>query len=328
VAGLAAALTTLGAARPAHAYCRTTTVGVPADYDPTEVGCWVQGYPLYWTNACVSYDLQKDASEQMSYDSAAAAIAQAFSQWTGTACPTDGSGPSRVSIDVRDFGPVDCGTVEYNQYGPNQHTIVFRDDTWPYHDSSNTLALTTVTFDPDTGEIYDADMEINSTMPLTAWDPANPYAPIAADGYDFLSIVTHETGHFLGMAHSADDHATMFAHYTPGATAMRLLTADDVAGICSIYSPDGTRNTSPQAVPPNGQVPEGACDATPRHGWTSSCCASEVGGQCQPPPAVSCDVSNGAGAPQQGRPGWLALGALSLALVGVRARARARARRA
>src|SRR4029077_14426669 len=105
-----------------------------------------------------------------------------FTRWTGQACPTEGNGPSRVSIDVRDLGPVDCNAVQYNQNGPNQHVITFRDDNWPYNDSSNTLALTTVTFNPDTGEIYDADMEINThEHPVTVRDPVPP------TGYDFAS---------------------------------------------------------------------------------------------------------------------------------------------
>src|SRR5689334_23648589 len=47
---------------------------------------------------------------------------------------------------------------EYNQNRGNTNLIVFRDDGWPYEGSSNTLALTTVTYNLDTGEIYDADM--------------------------------------------------------------------------------------------------------------------------------------------------------------------------
>jgi MYXO-CTERM domain-containing protein len=191
-------------------------------------------------------------------------------------------------------------------------------------DQENTLALTTVTFDPDTGEIYDADMEINSTMALTAWDPNNPDAPIPADGYDFLSIVTHETGHFLGMAHSVDMQATMYAHYTQGETVMRLLTADDIDGICNIYPANGTRNASPMAVPPDGVVQEGSCDPTPRHGWTSECCAKlEIGpdgkptGQCAPPKA--CSVAGGAGAGGDARFA-VALAALAAVLVARRRR--------
>jgi hypothetical protein len=269
------------AAPPAAAFCRTTSVSVPADYDPV-AGCWSEGNVLWWRNACVGYSLQASASKQVTLAQAEQAIATAFAKWTGTACESHGATGSRVSIDVRDEGPVECGQVQYNQAQANQHVILFHDDEWPYHDSSNTLALTTVTFDPDTGELYDADMEINATVPLTVSDP------VPSDGYDFESIVTHETGHFLGLAHSGDARATMFAHYNPGATAMRNLTSDDVSGICAAYPPDGTRTTSI-----GSPLPEDACDPTPRHGFSAQCgqpskgCVrSTVGGRTPPPDAA------------------------------------------
>src|SRR5215472_9597530 len=87
----------------AHAFCRTTTAQIPADYEPDAQGCWTAGLPLYWKNACVSYDIQKDSSRQVSYDDAANSIALAFTRWTSAACPTDGTGSSRASIDVRDL---------------------------------------------------------------------------------------------------------------------------------------------------------------------------------------------------------------------------------
>jgi Matrixin len=252
---------TLFPARAAHAFCRTTTISVPADFQPRADVCWDQGNPLFWRNACVGYSISRDASRQVSYDDAASAITRAFTKWTSATCPTDGTHNSRTSIDVRDLGPSDCGTVQYNQDFANQHVIVFRDDTWPHNDVNNTLALTTVTFNPDTGEIYDADMEVNTYQQrVTLADP------VPSDGYDFASIVTHETGHFLGLAHSGDPHSTMFAHYQPGSIAMRNLTQDDVIGICTVYRPDGLRALSGRRTT-FGE----ACDPTPRHGFTTQC---------------------------------------------------------
>lgn len=260
----------LASSTSASAFCRTTTKPVPADFQPSATQCYEGGLPLWWRNACVSYDLQRDASRQVSYDDAANAITRAFTKWTSTSCSTDGTGGSRVSIDVRDFGPVACGNVQYNSDQPNQHVIVFRDDVWPHNDANNTLALTTVVFNPDTGEIYDADMEINTAQQkMTLTDP------VPQDGYDFASIVTHETGHFLGMAHSGDAHATMFAHYQPGSTAMRNLTSDDVNGICTVYPPNGTRAVA-KSVAASGHVTGEACDPTPRHGFGSECNTTET----------------------------------------------------
>jgi hypothetical protein len=227
------------------------------------------------------------------------AMTAAFAKWEGATCPTL-NGSSKLSIDVRYLGPVACDKVEYNTNTsvPNANVILFRDDTWPHDDPNNTLALTTVTYNPSTGELYDADMEINTAQhTFTLADPIPP------DGFDFASAVTHESGHFLGLAHTPDDHATMFARYTQGATTMRNLAADDVAGICSVYLPDGTHSTS------TGPVQEAACDPTPRHGFGSTC---------------GSDAKSGCSVAGEGGGNWAVLLVLGAGLIGLQ-RARKRA---
>jgi hypothetical protein len=265
----------------AGAFCRTTTCPLPPEFSASSAGCQPANFaaycaslnppssalPIWWRNACIGYDIQQSASKQVPYPTAVQSFATAFSKWTGATCT---GGP--VSVGVEDLGPVECDQVQYSSNQGNQHVIIFHDDAWPYNDPNNTLGLTTITFDPDTGEIYDADMEINSTQTLTVSGPLSP------DGYDFLSIITHETGHFFGLAHSGDGLATMFAHYIPGTTTMRNLTADDTTGICSIYAPDGTRDVA-KSVAASGTIPEDKCDPTPRHGFQSQC-AQPVGKGC------------------------------------------------
>ncbi len=306
--GPAFGLALLASASTASAFCRTSTQGLRGECTIGGDECCTVGKPLFWKNACVGYSMQKDASKQVSLNDAQQAITRAFTKWTGTSCTTDGSGQSRVSIDVRDLGPVACGNVEYNKEGANQHVIVFRDTVWGHSDSNNTLALTTVTFSPESGEIYDADMEVNTAQQaVTVNDPVPP------DGFDFASIVTHETGHFLGLAHSTDPHATMYAHYKQGATAMRNLTADDVKGICAIYPPDGTR-----VAAEDQKIAGDVCDPTPRHGFT---------GECAVPVKKTCAVAatgTGSNTGAHGFEGLIALGLV--AAIGARARG-ARARR-
>ncbi len=294
LAALVALSLASAAARNADAFCRTTTCGLPANFSPNGSQCHPDDYeawcaslnppakilPVYWSNACISYDIQKNASRQVPYATAATLFAAAFAKWTGTSCAgaSDG-GSGHLSIEVEDLGPVDCDEVQYSSDQGNQHVIIFHDDVWPHDDASNTLGLTTITFDPDTGEIYDADMEINSTpdVSLSLGDPVPP------TGYDFQSIIQHETGHFLGMAHSGDEQATMFAHYIPGSTSMRILSSDDEVGVCSIDPPDGTRSVDP-SVSASGSLPATACDPTPRHGFQSAC-AQPQGAGCTAAPA-------------------------------------------
>ncbi len=88
----------------------------------------------------------------------------------------------------------------------------------------------------------------------------------ATADYDLQSVFTHEAGHFLGLAHSPDSSATMFAVYTPGSTAFRSLAADDVAGVCAVY--------------PAQTIDPAKCNVLPRHGFSPACAEKQTEGSC------------------------------------------------
>lgn len=261
------ALAVLLGATQARAFCREVTVAAPAGYNPVEQGCFSNNPdgggalpPLFWRNQCVGYSLQRNASNQVSLATAELVAAQAFTAWSGVSCPGGGS----PSITTSELPPVDCDVVP--SQGHN-NVIMFRDDGWPYDDSANALGYTTLTVcirppcfgDPDAlpGEILGADTEINSSnyLIVTSGVP---------DGgaYDLATILTHEAGHFLGLAHSQEATAVMYAFYHPGST---VLQPDDVAGICAIYPPDGSRSTE------NGLASATSCDPTPLLGFEDEC---------------------------------------------------------
>lgn len=254
-AALAAGLTTLTLGASALAYCRTTTCipGEDCEYD-YETGCALTGTPLEWKRPCVSFAVQKDGSplRGISYDTAHSIIEGAYAAWLASSC--DGALPS---VDIADFGAVSCNQPQYNQGGPNANVWMFRDDEWDYAGSAPgiELAITIITFHPETGEIFDADVEINShDIEITTGDEHVLF--------DLASIVTHEAGHFLGLSHTRAPEATMRTGYRPGSTALRYLSPDDMQGMCAIY-------------PPNRELPSGSC--TPRHGFSSSCYKEESG---------------------------------------------------
>jgi hypothetical protein len=263
-------------------YCRARNCPPPSNY-PTDTACepadWAdsaacKGYesdaPLWWRTACVGYDLNEKASRYASYDVALQAVRAAFDAWTKASCPA--SAGARPSIDVRDLGPVPCAHTAYDKTGgPNQNVIVFHDDMWPHEGGSKslTIALTTVTSDRDTGEIYDADIELNTADWAIAQLPAG--APGDGTAFDLQSVLTHEIGHFFGLAHSPLSDAVMNPSGDGDLSATRrVLAAEDVRGICAIYPPDGTRWVS-TLVDPSGSIAEGACDPTPHHGFTPDC---------------------------------------------------------
>jgi hypothetical protein len=259
VSALLAFAVVSSAANGAFAYCRTTTEPVPPDYRPRAGVCWTEGKLLYWANKCVSFSVNSKGSKQFSADAALSKMTTAFGTWNAANCEG-----GLVSIKAESRGKAECGEIAYNQNAPNQNIVLFQDDKWPHNDSNNTLGLTTITFDRNTGEIYDADMEINTAQQTITLDD-----PVPQNGYDFLSIVTHEAGHFLGLAHSAQADATMFAAYRPGSTALRSITPDDNAGLCAIYPTNGDRVTTA------GIIASGPCDNTPRHGYSSVCASDQ-----------------------------------------------------
>lgn len=236
---------------PAAAYCRTTTCipGEDCEYDKV-TGCAVTGTFLEWKRPCVSFSVQEDASlrREIDYEAAQSIVEGAFANWLATSCP---GGPP--SLDIADLGAVSCNVPQYNQGGPNANVWMFQDDSWESGGGISSggveLAVTIITFHPETGEIYDADVEINSNqVPITTGDENVQY--------DLASIVTHEAGHFLGLSHSRVLDSVMRENYLAGTTSLRQLSEDDRAGICAMY-------------PPDREVPAGNC--TPRHGFTSAC---------------------------------------------------------
>jgi hypothetical protein len=263
----AAALAVVGVlwAGPLYAFCREVTGTPPANYDPAEAGCF-QGVddagkpllPLFWRNQCVSYSVQQNASIQVTLADVRRVARQAFDTWSNSLCDGDGGSPS---IAADEYSLVSCDQVPSNEHN---NPIIFRDTTWPY-DSANAIGFTTLTVNLDTGEILGAAIEINSSNhPIVA----DVDGSIPNGAYDLASILTHEAGHFLGLAHSQETSAVMYAFYHPGSTN---LTQDDLGGICQIYPPDMTRNTAA------GTIGSTLCNATPPLGFLTTCGSSDAG---------------------------------------------------
>lgn len=118
----------------------------------------------------------------------------------------------------------------------NENIVIFRNDTegdeldtWVH--SLGALAITTVTYETHSGQLLDADIEVNdSRFHFTACDPGE-----CAVDFDLENTMTHELGHVLGLDHSADTTATMFASAPRADLSKRDLSPDDVDAICTVY---------------------------------------------------------------------------------------------
>jgi hypothetical protein len=270
---LGAAIGVLAIAGDAAAYCRSTTCRSTATHDceTDNDGCPAEGAKLFWPTSCVSFAMNRLGTQDLDPNDTRAIIKKAFQAWTDVPCGKNvADGVASMTFQERD--PVDCKKSEYNKTGTNLNVILFQDDDWKYRGIDGTLAKTSVTYNDDTGEIYDADIEVNAannTVTITD-DPRKVQ-------YDLQAILTHEAGHFIGIAHSPDANAVMYASYNPGSTTQRTLTDDDVGAVCEIY-------------PPNSGV---VCDTEPRGGFSATCDDAKSGGICSAAPAKT--TSNGLG---------------------------------
>jgi len=237
------------AARGAGAFCQATTCDPRKGACSTNAqGCFTSGLPLAWLSNCVTVSVQGDGSpkQHIDFDAARVSVEHAFAAWTSATC--EGGSPS-ISVVVN--GPVSCSQSEYNSDRANANIVIFREDTWPYAGGEDALGLTLIRFDPDTGAIWDSDIEVNAVdEPLSVGNPV-------AGSVDLASLLTHEAGHLLGLGHNVfDETATMFPGYHTGSIELRSLADDDIAGICEIY-------------PPKRKPSSTSCE--PRHGFSELC---------------------------------------------------------
>jgi hypothetical protein len=71
--------------------------------------------------------------------------------------------------------------------------------------------------------VYEADIDINVDHDFGTADTS----------YDTQTVITHEIGHLLGLSHSSNTSAIMYAYLDKGET--RSITTDDRNGIAAIY---------------------------------------------------------------------------------------------
>jgi len=190
----------------------------------------VEGAPgryQFWPQRTIHYRINRRSSPG-SPSELTGAIKRSFFAWSSPSCT--------------DLYPVHDGTTsstETNLTLPSTgaidrvNTLVFR-DSWPPAGVSDPAiselmpAVTTVVYDSATGEILDADIDVN--VQDYRWTLGDDKIEL-----DLQSVLTHEIGHLLGLAHSDNPAATMYPQVKAGQIHKRVLAADDLLGLCAVY---------------------------------------------------------------------------------------------
>jgi hypothetical protein len=126
-------------------------------------------------------------------------------------------------------------------------------DCWQYAPAA--IAITTTSFNTRSGQILDSDIELNTPRFLftTVDEPPCPMNQfdVSCVATDVQNTMTHEIGHLLGLAHTAEDGSTMAARANGGETSKRTLDSNSAKFICDVY-PAG-RPSKSCVVPVLGQ---------------------------------------------------------------------------
>jgi MYXO-CTERM domain-containing protein len=261
---MVAAAVTLAASRPAAAFVRyLTDANAPVFWAQATVA--ITGYPNDFTQTT------------MTRDQVGAALAGAAAAWSKE---SDACTYLELQTSLSD-APTPLATND------GHNSLIFHDTTWCHvgasgacnveYDSS-ALAVTTDTANTTTGQIYDADVEVN--LVDAQWADVVEDPNLGADT-DLQNALTHELGHLIGLDHTCFDlltsatgvrpydnngqpvpdcataspevqATTMFPSANPGDIEKRTLAPDDQNAVCTIYS---VSNPPP---PPDADV-NGGC---------------------------------------------------------------------
>ncbi len=176
--------------------------------------------PTAWKTPCVEIHLNEKGTKTLPFEDVEAVVKTSIEAWNV---------PDRSSVVMSYGGLTDETRIGYNPFiDENANIIVFRDEEW--NESVMIMALTSVTNRSSTGQIYDADMEIN-TYQYRFGIVSDPTDEVV----DLQNTLTHELGHVLGLDHSMVMNATMYPYAIGGETYMRDLFEDDIMAIETIY---------------------------------------------------------------------------------------------
>jgi MYXO-CTERM domain-containing protein len=183
-----------------------------------------------WNQRCIPYFISNGGA-LLDGEPRRQLILQSFRVWTTEAC---------TDLMFMDFGYTDQRPGFDPRRNDNQNIVVSVEDPLDARElfTRNELAITITSFNTATGEIFDADIMINSAnFPFEDLSTTDECQGRLTDPpYDLRNTLVHEIGHLIGFEHDPDPNSTMFASAPECETKKRDLTQDNKLGVCTVYA--------------------------------------------------------------------------------------------
>jgi hypothetical protein len=292
---LAAAMKMLQRPRAIHfslgALALLILVAVPAGaFNRTHAGASGAGPFIWWKHQPVNFSIQSQCAlgdppntlnpavalageDEATFNQLChAAIQRAFNSWQTPSCTNlrfnqlPDTPVKEVGYDPS-AGSANLNTVQFMTVSCDQ-VVDPADPCWSenscdgkyecFGQGTSVVALTHTFSDPSDGHLLDSDIEANAVDYSFSAEAGDPLPGTI----DVQNTITHEAGHFIGLAHSCEagqpcpddlkDTTMYWQQSTLGETVKRTLKQDDIDGLCSIYPVDGGSGGGCQASPGAG----------------------------------------------------------------------------
>lgn len=198
------------------------------------------GFPVRWIDPVVTWQVDGRGPADFELQAAVRVAKTVYGAW--------GDHLEGVTLEFGGLTEVDVVGYQRGADARNRNLLIFSRADWPF-ESSKALAMTVTTYRQRGKGLVDADIVINEQT--HRWRDGG-----AGDGttYDLGNTLAHEVGHMMGLAHSDDPEATMYAQAFPSETSKRDLHADDVAGLRALYGAEGAPLPAQAPLPHMGEV--------------------------------------------------------------------------